>query len=113
MPQCSDLGDLEAECKEIVEEGRQPTPEELMAGETAVNDGEEEDKEEEKEEDEVVDPNDPLYGLEQRMGRLDLDEDSKAVLRNKLLEASNRIKEGLDKRQVDLDTKLAAMPKKR
>ena len=35
-----------------------------MAGETAVNDGEEEEKEEEKEEDEVVDPNDPLYGLE-------------------------------------------------
>lgn len=84
-----------------------------MAGETAVNDGEEEEKEEEKEEDEVVDPNDPLYGLEQRMAKLDLDEDSKAVLRNKLLEASNRIKEGLDKRQVDLDTKLAAMPKKR
>ena len=47
------------------------------------------------------------------MAKLDLDEDSKAVLRNKLIEAQNRIKEGLEKRQTDLDAKIATMPKKR
>ena len=112
MPQMSEVGDLECECREILENGRAATPEELMAGETAVGDqmeGEEENKEEEEAED-VIDPDDPLYGLEQRMANLDLDEESKAVLRAKLIEASNRIKEGLDKRQQDLDAKLAAMP---
>ena len=57
-----------------------------------------------------MDPQDPLYGLDSRLAQLDLDEDSKAVLKKKLVEASNRIKEGLDKRQVDLDAKLASMP---
>ena len=44
------------------------------------------------------------------MANLDLDEASKAVLKSKLVEASNKIKEGLEKRQADLDAKLAAMP---
>ena len=108
----AEVGDLETECREILEEGRAATPEELLAGETAVGDnenGDEENKEEE-EADDIVDPNDPLYGLEARMAQLDLDEESKSVLRNKLIEASNRIKEGLEKRQTDLDAKLAAMP---
>ena len=82
-----------------------------MAGETAVGDGEdgEEQKDEEDGED-IVDPNDPLYGLEARLSKLDLDPESKGVLRAKLVEASNRIKEGLEKRQTDLDAKMAAMP---
>lgn len=45
-----------------------------------------------------MDPNDPLYGLDQRLAELDLDEDSKNVLKAKLVEASSKIKEGLDKR---------------
>ena len=104
-----ECGDLESECKEIVEEGRLGTPEEMMAGETAVG-GEGSDEEGKEEEEDIVDPNDPLYGLDARMAQLDLDDDSKAVLRTKLVEASNKIKEGLEKRQVDLDTKMAAMP---
>ena len=61
MPQMSEVGDLECECREILENGRAATPEELMAGETAVGDqmeGEEENKEEEEAED-VIDPDDP------------------------------------------------------
>lgn len=90
------------------------TPEELLAQEQEV-DGEEGKEEglEDKEEEEFLDPSDPLYGLEARMAKLDLDEESKTVLRNKLIEASGRIKEGLDKRQTDLDAKLAAMPGKK
>ena len=102
---------MESNCKELLEEGRSATPESVKAGETAVNDqeAEEENKEEEEAED-SVDPNDPLYGLDARLAQLDLDEESRAVLKKKLVEASDKIKEGLDKRQVDLDTKLAAMP---
>ena len=64
-PQVAEMGDLESSCKEILEQGRSATPEELMAGETAV-DGEDPDGEDKNEEDEeeIVDPNDPLYGLE-------------------------------------------------
>ena len=102
MPQMAEVGDLESECREILDQdGRAATPEELMAGETAVGNenGEDEENKEDEEAEDIVDPNDPLYGLEARLSKLDLDEDSKAVLRTKLHEASNRIKEGLDKRQ--------------
>lgn len=112
MPQVAEVGDLESQCREVLEDGRAMTPEELAAGETAVGDGMDGDEEnkEDEEEDEIVDPNDPLYGLEARMAKLDLDDESKNMLRAKLTEASNRIKEGLEKRQQDLDAKLAAMP---
>lgn len=63
-----------------------------------------------EEEEDVVDPNDPMYGLEARLSQLNLDEESKMVLKRKLMEASGKIKEGLEKRQVDLDAKLAAVP---
>lgn len=64
----AEVGDLECECREILEDGRAATPEELVAGETAVG-GEEDAEEENKEEDadDIVDPNDPLYGLEARL----------------------------------------------
>ena len=112
MPQMSEVGDLECECREVLENGRAATPEELIAGETAVGDQMDDDEEnkEDAEAEDIVDPSDPLYGLEQRMANLDLDEESKGVLRAKLIEASNKIKEGLEKRQQDLDAKLAAMP---
>ena len=95
-----------------MENGRAATPEELHAGETAVGDhmGDDEENKEDEEAEDIVDPSDPLYGLEQRMANLDLDDESKNVLRAKLIEASNKIKEGLEKRQTDLDAKLAAMP---
>ena len=95
-----------------MENGRAATPEELHHGETAVGDqmGDDEENKEDEEAEDIVDPSDPLYGLEQRMANLDLDDESKNVLRTKLIEASNKIKEGLEKRQTDLDAKLAAMP---
>ena len=100
MPQMTEVGDLESECREVLENGRAATPEELHAGETAVGDQMDDDEENKEEEaEDIVDPSDPLYGLEQRMANLDLDDDSKNVLRTKLIEASNKIKEGLDKRQ--------------
>ena len=110
-PQIAEVGDLEAGCREVLDTGRADTPDADRAGETAVDgDQQEEDQKDEGEEDDIVDPNDPLYGLEQRLSQLDLDEASKAVLKSKLVEASNKIKEGLEKRQTDLDAKLAAMP---
>ena len=44
------------------------------------------------------------------MAGVDLDEESKAVLRAKLLEASQKVKEGLDKRREEHEAKLAALP---
>ena len=70
---------METECKEQVDT-RAQTPEEIAAGADSVKDEEEEEKEDEDEED-VVDPNDPLYGLDERLAKLNLDENSKAVLK--------------------------------
>ena len=39
-----------------------------------------------------MDPNDPLYGLEQRLKNLDLDEESRRIIKEKLEEASSKIK---------------------
>ena len=55
--------------------------------------------EQEQDEEEIIDPDDPLYGLEQRLAELDIDEESKAVLKRKLLEAGHKIKQGLEDRQ--------------
>ena len=39
-PQVCETADLESECREVLEDGRAATPEELVAGETAVNEDE-------------------------------------------------------------------------
>ena len=39
-----------------------------------------------------MDPNDPLYGLEQRLKNLELDEESKRIIKEKLEEASQKMK---------------------
>lgn len=98
-PQMCDMQDLETNCKEIMENGRAATPDELLAGETAINDQEDAEEEgKEEDEEDIVDPNDPMYGLEARLSQLDLDDESKMVLKKKLIEASSKIKEGLEKR---------------
>ena len=56
----------------------------------------------------IVDPDDPLYGLEQRLAELNINEESKNIIKAKLIEASNKIKTGLEARQQDLDSKIAA-----
>ena len=48
--------------------------------------------EEQAEPEEIVDPEDPLYGLEQRLQGLVVDDESKRIIKDKLVEASNKIK---------------------
>jgi len=51
-------------------------------GESAIDGGvDAEEAKEDEQEDDIVDPNDPLYGLDARLSQLDLDEVSKGVLR--------------------------------
>ncbi len=45
-----------------------------------------------------VDPEDPLYGLEQRLRNLHLDEESRRIIKEKLEEANNKIKVVLEDR---------------
>lgn len=73
--------------------------------ETGMNSAMDEDDQED-----IIDPEDPLYGLEQRLADLDIAEESKKIIRDKLMEAGNKIKTGLEARQVDLDTKIANQP---
>ena len=55
-----------------------------------------------------------MYGLEQRLKGLNIDNESKKVILHKLNEASQKIKMGLEQRQVNLDAKLnAALPVKK
>lgn len=53
-----------------------------------------------------MDPNDPLYGLEQRLRSMNLDDDSRRIVKEKLEEANNRIKQALEDRQKNLDSRL-------
>ena len=113
-PQCCLVGDLQTECREVLDEhGRAATPDDFIAGGSAIggDDHDAEQKEEgvEEEEDEVIDPNDPLYGLDTRLSQLNLDPESQVMLRAKLAQASAKIREGLERRQQDLDLKLTTM----
>lgn len=58
----------------------------------SIADGAGEAPEEEEKEDQV-DPDDPLYGLEQRLKHANLDQDTKEVIKSKLAEAQTKIKE--------------------
>ena len=76
---------MTTDCTEIVdekpktsEEAKEATPEQTV--------------EVEAEPEEVVDPEDPLYGLEQRLTGLVIDDESKRIIKDKLVEASNKIK---------------------
>ena len=76
---------MTTDCTEIVdekpktsEEAKEATPEQTV--------------EVEAEPEEVVDPEDPLYGLEHRLTGLVIDDESKRIIKDKLVEASNKIK---------------------
>ena len=63
-----------------------------------------------------VDPEDPLYGLNQRLKNMNLDEESMRIIKEKLLEANDRVKQALEDRQKNLDSKMAGdknAPKKK
>ena len=99
-------GNLSQDCTEIIEEPKEEVPK-TAEGKEQVEDAQD------QEEEEIIDPDDPLYGLEQRLAELDIDEESKAVLKRKLLEAGHKIKQGLEDRQQSLDAKIAAIPQGR
>jgi hypothetical protein len=56
---------------------------------------------------EFFDPNDPLYGLNERLKGLGLDLETHKVVKTKLIEVSEKIQTGLDKRRADLEAKVA------
>ena len=62
----------------------------------------------EEDQEEIIDPDDPLYGLDQRLSELNIAEESKKIIREKLMGANSKIKQGLEARQADLDAKVAA-----
>ena len=66
----------------------------------------------EEEEDLIVDPNDPLYGLEQRLKHTNLDDITKSVIKSRLKNAHAKINDQLDARRENLETKLAPPKKK-
>jgi hypothetical protein len=45
-----------------------------------------------------VDPEDPLYGLDQRLRNMNLDDESRRIIKEKLHEASERVKNVLEDR---------------
>lgn len=81
---------LEEDCTEIVEEVR----EQVGKDQTASGDLEQDQEAEEEKEDEV-DPDDPIYGVKQRIANLNLDEASKQLIIERLQEASLKVKQGL------------------
>jgi hypothetical protein len=91
-PQVAMAGGLDANGNnEIAEEG-DGTPEDLAGGAAEAIDvdsqGKEEEQElEEEEKEDIIDPEDPLYGLEQRLKYAKLDDATKTMVKSKLREA--------------------------
>ena len=48
------------------------------------------------EQEDNVDPDDPLYGLEQRLKHSNLDDETRAIIKTRLQEAHGKIKENLE-----------------
>lgn len=65
---------------------------------------------EEGEVEEVLDPDDPLYGLDQRLASLKINEETKQVIKKKLKDADVKIKDNLKARQEAFEVKLASQP---
>lgn len=100
------MSNLEDDCREIVEEVK------TTAGgkEGTVGSGDiEQDQEEEEEKEDEIDPDDPIYGVKERIANLPLDEASKQLIIERLLEASNKVKQGLVDRQTNLESKISAL----
>ena len=105
------VGSLDS-CREIVDEKEEALKsqqdfyqaEEGAAGEEPMA---QQEQEEQAQEEPDVDPDDPLFGLEQRLKNMNLDDESRRIIREKLDEANQKIKLTLEERQKNLDTKLA------
>ena len=53
---------------------------------------------EEEDQEDIIDPDDPLYGLDHRLAELNIAEESKKIIRDKLMNANAKIKLGLEAR---------------
>ena len=62
---------------------------------------------------EKIDPEDPLYGIDERLKYTKLDDDTKLVIKQKLIEAQEKVKDQLEQRQNNLADKLVAGGKKK
>ena len=100
-------GNLETKCKEIVNEGDEAlrSQQDFYQPEDNTMSQPPEDSHRtntQQAEDNVpdadVDPEDPLYGLEQRLRNLKLDEESRRIIKEKLEEANSKIKVVLEDR---------------
>ena len=90
VPQLSEYASLDSDCKEqIVEQ---------QAADLNQRNVSAREEEAQQEPEDVVDPDDPLFGLELRLKSLNLDEESKRIITLKLQEASAKIKTGLEQR---------------
>ena len=106
------VGNLQTECREIVEEREEASKsqQDFYQADEGAADAQKAAAQESADEaagDVFVDPEDPLYGLEQRLRNMNLDEESRRIIRDKLEEANNKVKQALEDRQKNLDTKLA------
>ena len=108
------IGNLETQCREIVDDNQDAlkSQQDFYQAEDAGAALDEalqqtKDSAEEVQPDADVDPEDPLYGLEQRLKNMSLDEESRRIIREKLDEANQKVKFALDERQKNLDVKLA------
>jgi len=54
----------------------------------------------------IIDPEDPLYGLEDRLKHQALDPESKKVIINKLMDAQSQVKSKLANRRADMESRL-------
>lgn len=91
--------DVAKEIKDLDEDGEVGELVEGTINNDSVQEISPEDAPKEEEKEDIIDPEDPLYGLEQRLKYADLDDDTKAVIKQKLAEAKQKIAEQLDARQ--------------
>jgi len=87
-----EIANLETDCNELIDKNQD---EGLFTGDRndikSCNSGEPGQNEVE----EIVDPDDPMYGLNERLVNMGLDEESKKIVIERLLEANDKVKTGL------------------
>eukprot|EP00347_Sterkiella_histriomuscorum_P016982 403351110 len=103
IPEPMLAGNLATNCREIIEE--KPQDDNLRSQQDFYENQDGQEQQEEEQEDEI-DPEDPLYGLDQRLRNMNIDDESRRIIKEKLEEANGRIKNALEDRQKNLDSKL-------
>ena len=93
IPEPQIMGNLETNCQEIIDE-QPPAEEQDNLQDFEMDMGEEQEEEEEDE----VDPENPLFGLDERLRDMNLDEESLRILKAKLNEANHKVKDALEER---------------